>query len=115
MTDLTLDMYQTVSGEFACFPEPERFHYAYLGLANEVGELGGKLKHLWRDKGKTTLAQLTDEERKALKAELGDCLWYVAAFAGWLNEDLGDVAQANLDKLRSRADRGVILGEGDNR
>ena len=48
-------------------------------------------------------------------AELGDVLWYVAAVAKEIGMDLDWIAQKNLDKLESRAQRGVIKGEGDKR
>jgi NTP pyrophosphatase (non-canonical NTP hydrolase) len=51
----------------------------------------------------------------ALKLELGDVLWYVAQLASELGLDLEGVAQANLDKLASRAARNVIAGSGDDR
>lgn len=42
-------------------------------------------------------------------------LWYVAALAGFLDMSLEDVAQANIDKLADRRERGVTRGEGDDR
>ena len=42
-------------------------------------------------------------------------LWYVAQTATELALDLDEVAQANLDKLRSRQRRGVLSGSGDDR
>jgi NTP pyrophosphatase (non-canonical NTP hydrolase) len=51
----------------------------------------------------------------ALELELGDVLWYVAQLASELGLDLDRVAQANLDKLASRAARNVIAGSGDDR
>ena len=50
--------------------------------------------------------------REAIK---DDVLWYVAQLAGELGYDLDQVAQANLDKLASRAARGRISGSGDSR
>jgi NTP pyrophosphatase (non-canonical NTP hydrolase) len=50
-----------------------------------------------------------------LKLELGDVLWYVAQLASELGFSLDEIAQANLDKLASRAARNVIAGSGDHR
>jgi NTP pyrophosphatase (non-canonical NTP hydrolase) len=84
--------------------------YAGLGLG-ESGEIQGKLKKILRDSGGTT----TDETRAKIAAELGDSLWYHAALAKEFGLNLGDVAQANLDKLAARKARGTLQGDGDNR
>ena len=85
--------------------------YPTLGLVNEAGELAGKVKKIFRDKG----GVIASEDREALKHELGDVLWYLAQIATELDLTLEDVAQANLTKLASRQARGVIRGEGDTR
>jgi hypothetical protein len=41
--------------------------------------------------------------------------WYMAAAASELGIDMADIADANLDKLFDRMQRGVIGGSGDNR
>ncbi len=85
--------------------------YPTLGLVNEAGELAGKVKKIFRDKG----GQISAEDREALKYELGDVLWYLAQIATELNLSLQEVAESNLEKLFSRLERGKIRGEGDNR
>ena len=50
-----------------------------------------------------------------LVKELGDVVFYVTALANYFNSDLTEVLQANMEKLDSRARRGVIKGSGDNR
>jgi NTP pyrophosphatase (non-canonical NTP hydrolase) len=47
--------------------------------------------------------------------ELGDVLWYISALADDLGVTLEEVAQANVDKLKSRMERNKIKGDGDNR
>jgi NTP pyrophosphatase (non-canonical NTP hydrolase) len=84
--------------------------YPLLGLAGEVGELHEKFKKILRDETIITL-----EVREDFKKELGDVLWYITALADDFGYDLEDVAGANLRKLESRAQRGVISGSGDNR
>jgi len=84
--------------------------YAGLGLG-ETGEVQGKLKKIIRDSG----GVIDDDVRQKIAGELGDCLWYVAATAEEFDLSLGDIAQANLDKLADRRERGVIQGSGDNR
>lgn len=85
--------------------------YPTLGLANEAGELTGKIKKIFRDKA----GVITAEDREALKYELGDVLWYLAQIATELDLSLNDVANANLAKLFDRLERGKIKGEGDYR
>jgi NTP pyrophosphatase (non-canonical NTP hydrolase) len=59
---------------------------------------------------------VVDEETKdTIKKELGDVLWYIAQLATELNIPLDKIAEANIEKLYSRMDRGVLGGDGDNR
>jgi NTP pyrophosphatase (non-canonical NTP hydrolase) len=85
--------------------------YPTLGLANEAGEVAGKIKKVFRDKH----GVIGEAERAALKSELGDVLWYLAQVCTELDISLAEVAQANLAKLLDRQERGVIHGDGDQR
>jgi NTP pyrophosphatase (non-canonical NTP hydrolase) len=53
--------------------------------------------------------------QNALKDELGDCAWYLAVLASMAGLTLDEVLVRNLEKLASRAERGVIQGSGDTR
>jgi NTP pyrophosphatase (non-canonical NTP hydrolase) len=85
--------------------------YPTLGLANEAGEVAGKVKKIFRDKG----GVIGEAEREALKSELGDVLWYLAQVCTELDVSLDEVAGENIVKLYSRLERGKIGGDGDNR
>ena len=85
--------------------------YPTLGLANEAGEVAGKIKKIFRDKN----GIIGEVEREALKGELGDVLWYLAQVCTELELSLDEVAEANIEKLYSRLERGKIGGDGDNR
>jgi NTP pyrophosphatase (non-canonical NTP hydrolase) len=85
--------------------------YPTLGLANEAGEVAGKIKKIFRDKE----GMIGVAEREALKAELGDVLWYLAQTCSELEIPLDEVAEANIAKLLDRQARGKIQGDGDNR
>ena len=85
--------------------------YPTLGLTNEAGEVSGKIKKIFRDKD----GIISDETRDALKAELGDVLWYLAQVATELNLSLDEIAEYNIAKLLDRQAWGKIQGEGDNR
>lgn len=85
--------------------------YPTLGLVNEAGEFAGKVKKVFRDHG----GEFSSETRAALKGELGDVLWYLTQLCTNLGFTLEEVAEANLDKLFDRLERGVIGGDGDNR
>lgn len=85
--------------------------YPTLGLANEAGEVAGKIKKIFRDKA----GVIGDSDRDALKQELGDVLWYLTQICTELDLTLEEVAAANIEKLASRKARGTLRGDGDVR
>jgi NTP pyrophosphatase (non-canonical NTP hydrolase) len=85
--------------------------YPTLGLANEAGEVAGKIKKIFRDKD----GVIGETEREALKGELGDVLWYLAQVSTELDLSLDEIAEHNIAKLLDRQARGKIQGDGDNR
>jgi NTP pyrophosphatase (non-canonical NTP hydrolase) len=104
--------YQTKSRKTAGYPAiGHPVIYPVLGLANEAGEVAGKVKKIFRDKD----GQINKETKSALKAELGDVLWYIAQVATELDLTLDEIAEYNIAKLFDRLERGKIRGDGDNR
>lgn len=91
--------------------ETKDYRYPVMGLSEEAGEVSGKFAKAVRDAG----GIIDSERREAIKKELGDVCWFVAEISTLLDFTLEDVMQSNLDKLASRAERGVIHGSGDNR
>lgn len=112
---MTLNEYQEKARSTARYPAGARVLYPTLKLAGEAGEVSEKLGKLMRDEGYAPGAPLTDAQRGALLKELGDVLWYVANLAADLGASLTEVAEVNVAKLASRAERGVIGGSGDDR
>lgn len=109
---MDLNAYQQGARRTARYPDVgSNPIYPTLGLCGEAGEVADKVKKVLRDDGGCFSAEV----REALKLELGDVLWYVAQLASELDFDLETIAQANLDKLASRAARNVIAGSGDDR
>ena len=104
--------YQTKSRKTAGYPPiGHPVIYPTLGLTNEAGEVAGKVKKIFRDKG----GVIGEADRQALKGELGDVLWYLAQMCTELGLSLDEVAESNIEKLYSRLERGKIGGDGDNR
>ena len=101
--------YQTEAQSTAIYPDGAALDYVLLGLGSEVGEVLSVAKKKIRD------GAGPEEFRAAMRKELGDVLWYVAATASELGLELGDVMQGNLDKLRDRKERGALPGSGDER
>ena len=120
---MNLNTYQPIANDFAKHEHPD---YAFTGLFAEAGEVSDKLAKFGRKHGVSINTAIraaanphTDAEfklREDLQKELGDVLWFVSRCASILCMDLGaDIADGNIRKLKDRADRGVIIGEGDNR
>ncbi len=85
--------------------------YPTLGLCGEAGEVADKVKKVLRDHN----GVFSEELRADLALELGDVLWYLARLASELDLNLEAIAEGNLAKLASRAERNVIAGSGDRR
>lgn len=103
--------YQFSTGATAKYPQDRAIEYLVLGLASEAGEVAGKYKKIIRD----NYGLMNEESKKALLDEVGDVLWYIARLCEELNTNMSVVAKANIEKLYSRKERGVIGGSGDNR
>lgn len=109
---MDFDAYQAAARETAQYPHMgANLTYPTLGLAGEAGEVAEKIKRMIRDDA----GVLTAERRDALKLELGDVLWYVAALCSEMELSMNDVARLNVEKLRDRKARNVIRGQGDVR
>lgn len=104
---MNIDSYQKAAMAFR-LPTADR-EYALLNLAAEAGEVVGKAAKHRRDGGDV------EEYNIAIKKELGDVMWQVAAVAKDHGLMLSQICQHNLDKLSSRQQRDVIQGSGDLR
>jgi NTP pyrophosphatase (non-canonical NTP hydrolase) len=81
--------------------------YNALNLVSEAGEVAGKVgKAIRKD---------VEVPGETVINEIGDVLYHVATLAYELGYTLEEVAQRNVDKLKSRQARGVLIGEGDTR
>lgn len=106
---MNLDEYQklaarTLGGDRT---QEQQLANAALGLTGEGGEVAEIIKkHLFH---------ATPLDKDALVKELGDCLWYIAAFGTVLGFSLGDIAQRNIDKLRKRYPEGFDTERSRNR
>jgi NTP pyrophosphatase (non-canonical NTP hydrolase) len=109
---MDLNVYQQGARSTARYPDVgSNPTYPTLGLCGEAGEVADKVKKVLRDQA----GEFSPEVREALKLELGDVLWYVAQLSSELGFELSEIAEANLQKLASRAARNVIAGSGDHR
>lgn len=119
---MELNEYQVRAMKFAKYKTND---YPFLALSEEVGEVSGKLAKYVRKSGCSLSAAVYDVNngscetsialRADLKKELGDVLWQLSACCSELGFDIDDVATGNLEKLGDRSERGVIVGEGDER
>ncbi len=109
---MNFDEYQKLSRETAIYPrQGNNFIYPTLGLVGETGEVADKISKVIRDQDE----KMSETTRQELKKELGDVLWYLSNLAAELNLTLTEIAEANLEKLNSRKERGMLFGNGDNR
>lgn len=103
---MSFDEYQEKAWNCA-MPTAKTTQYLLPGLAGEVGELSSLFAKYQRDG--------TALDCSSIAKELGDILWFVSTIAFYYGISLADIAEANIEKLESRKQRGVIGGSGDNR
>lgn len=108
---MDFNAYQDAAKMTALYADAYRVTYPALGLASEAGEVAGKVKKVLRDRD----GDFGEEQIAMIADELGDVLWYVATLAADLGLDLDSIANGNIQKLRSRLERGAIQGDGDKR
>ena len=109
---MTFKEYQEKAVETAIYGTGSKIIYPALGLANEAGEVLGKIKKVLRDKE----GKFDDiATRVTIADEMGDVLWYLAALAKDIDISLDQIADRNIAKLLDRKARNVIQGSGDNR
>lgn len=121
--DNALNVYQDLAQGSAIYPgqgSPTGLMYTALKLNGEAGEFAEHVGKAMRDDnyGDSLVSntnELTPERKLALKKELGDNLWYIAAAAKELGFKLSEIAHENLDKLCSRGERNKLQGSGDDR
>jgi hypothetical protein len=130
--EMTLDGFQKACLKTAIYPgrgTTAGLLYSTVKGAGEAGEFPEKLGKAMRDDafieilpnpnpdGKTVvlIGELTEERRLAMAKEIFDDLWYQCARARDLGYSLSDIATLGLNKLRDRAERGMLKGSGDDR
>lgn len=72
-----------------------------VGLSGESGEIAELIKKEIFHRHKTGV-----EFNTKLFKEIGDCLWYLAGLCTIMGMDMGEVMQANIDKLKVRYPNG---------
>ncbi len=105
-SEMTLCEYQAGAAKTAEYTNDD---IIWAQLPEEVGEVMALKKRYLR-------GDLPFFEMKvALQIELGDVLWTITRLAEDNGMTLDSVAKANLNKLRDRQERGVLIGTGDKR
>ncbi len=103
----TIKEYQEFVKSMKVYPEKHAIVYPALGLSGEAGEVAEKVKKWLRGDKELDKAEVIKE--------LGDVMWYITSMADDLGYSLQQVIDTNVAKLKSRAERGVRKGDGDNR
>jgi NTP pyrophosphatase (non-canonical NTP hydrolase) len=86
--------------------EQDKLHLFAFGIAEEAGEVLGKMKRTLREGG------ISNQE---ILVELGDLLSYMSCMARQLDSSLQEVADLNVAKMEKRIQAGTLTGKGDHR
>lgn len=87
--------------------------YPSYAIAEEAGEVCGKIAKFIR-KSNSGVADTT-QLKADIGKELGDLLYQVSETARQFGFTLEEIAAMNYAKLTDRVERGVLIGEGDDR
>ncbi|BCI52224.1 hypothetical protein NIIDNTM18_15020 [Mycolicibacterium litorale] len=104
---LTFDEYQRLATLTDKLPpaDEDRLALPLMGLVGEVGALASEWKKRRRDR--TGYDAFTEQ----VYEELGDALWYMALLADRAGLRLGELAQANLDKISDLFGNGETIAQ----
>lgn len=108
---MELNDYQQEASRTAIYPQEMKIVYPTIGLAGETGEVAEKVKKVIRDHG----GMFSEEQKREIAKELGDVMWYIASIATDMGYTMDDIARINIEKIRSRSERALLHGDGDNR
>ena len=103
------------------------YHYPFLGLAGEAGEVCELLAKFERKNHYAPLlgyalqyaekqgqnVSLDKEFVASLESELGDVIWMVAEIATCFGLTLDGIMEHNIKKLSERKQTGTIVGSGE--
>ena len=114
--------YQDKAHDFASYGDNAM--YPALGLAEEAGEVCGKIAKFIRhnngmtpqDAEESSSPLMRDEVanfRTALMSELSDVMWMVSEIATLNGLGLDEIMEYNIVKLTERRSKGLIDGSGD--
>ena len=78
-----------------------------MGISGEAGEVTDYLKKVVFHKHELSKEKLAEE--------LGDVLWYITYLASVIDYDLKDIAEININKLKSRYPEGFDSDKSINR
>lgn len=93
-----------------------RVLYAALALNGEAGEVAEKVKRAVRGDYGTVYDCIHDEDfSKKLQLELGDVMYCVCMLCDEFGYSLEHIMELCIEKFESRAKRGTLMGEGDER
>lgn len=108
---MDFEQYDQESSRVLIYPRDIAPLYLALGVNGEAGELGEKIKKIYRDQSGMFNLQSIEE----IKKEIGDVLWYLNRLSRELGFTLESAAVLNLSKLQDRIQREKLQSEGDNR
>lgn len=108
---MDFEQYDQESSRVLVYPRDIAPLYLALGVNGESGELGEKIKKVYRDRKGVFDSQSIEE----IKKEVGDVLWYLNRLSRELGFTLESAAVLNLSKLQDRIQREKLQSEGDNR
>lgn len=68
-----------------------------LGIAGEAGDIAGCIKKTFSH---------GDDQKKGIKENLGDTMWYIAMICDFFGWELDDIMGENINKLKKRHPKG---------
>lgn len=109
---MTNDDYQNFVDEFNITRNVYNFNdvlHHGLSLCAESGEIASKISKL------VYRYSINDYTNTNLFSELGDVLYHLVALINHEGMKLEEIMEANVIKLKDRKERGVLIGDGDDR